>query len=105
MSDSAVMFRPWRRWDKDKMPSTRTINRWRKRADELAQEIGCPGACHLCFRPVEGKRGYMKLNAPGAYGWSEVVYPLCTACWALLKNYVLVQTAKLNRDLYAPEEI
>jgi hypothetical protein len=96
--------RPWRKFDGE-IPHDSTMRRWRRRADELAREQGCKGACHICFRPVCGRRGSLKLMAPGIYRQRPFEVMLCTACWSFLKQTILIQQTKLHRDHLAPEDL
>jgi len=99
-----TLTRPWRKYEGSN-PTRMTRLRWRKRADELAMEVGCAGACHVCFRPVDGRRGSLKLMAPGSFRQRPFELMLCTACWSFVKQMLISQQTKLHRDHLAPEDL
>jgi hypothetical protein len=100
--------RPWHRWDylTKGIPTSRTLRRWRKMADDLAKLLGCPGACHVCKRPVtERRRGHLVLHAPNAWhSQTGLKLPLCYSCWAIIRSMLDELQTKMHRDYLPPEE-
>ena len=91
--------RPWADYPMDgRQPTPATLQRWRRQAERLAKQRGAEGACHICKRPVEYRRGSVKLFP--AVAWRSVPYQLflCKECVSTVREFLDRLQVVLRRD-------